>query len=58
MRKASETPAPAEEDLMRTTFEVPRSLVDQFRLVAKRNERTLSAELRQLMREAVEREAA
>lgn len=38
---------------MRATFEVPRDLVEEFRLVAKRNDRTLSSQLRELMREAV-----
>lgn len=56
MRNASETsPSDSTQDL-RATFVVPRSLADEFRLVAKRNNRTLSGELRQLMRDAVERD--
>lgn len=43
---------------MRATFEVPRSLADAFRELASRRERTFSAELRQLMRDELEREAA
>lgn len=55
MRKANETSL-KQNTVMRATFEVPRDLVEEFRLVAKRNDRTLSGELRQLMREAIERE--
>lgn len=57
MRNASETSSKL-NTVMRATFEVPRELVEEFRLVAKRNDRTLSGELRQLMREAIEREQA
>lgn len=43
---------------MRATFEVPRPLVEEFRLLAKRRERTFSAELRQLMRDELDRDKA
>jgi hypothetical protein len=55
MRNANET-SPNLNTVMRATFEVPRELVEEFRQVAKRNDRTLSGELRQLMREAIERD--
>jgi hypothetical protein len=53
MRNSDET----EDDVLRATFEVPRSLVDAFRALAKRRERTLSAQLRQSMRDELDREA-
>jgi len=53
MRKANET-TQADADL-RATFIVPRALADEFRLVAKRNQRTLSGELRKMMEDAVAR---
>jgi hypothetical protein len=55
MRNANESGA-VDEKLMRPTFEAPRALVEEFRLIAKRNDRTLSGELRQLMRDAIERD--
>jgi hypothetical protein len=57
MRNASETPKgdnPEYEPTVRATFEAPRSLVDEFRALATRRERTLSAELRKLMADALE----
>ncbi len=58
MRKASETSSSLPPGILRATFEVDRALADEFRLVAKRRERTFSGELRQLMREAIDRDKA
>lgn len=61
MRNASETtktPKTGKPDTIRATFEAPRSLVSEFRELAGRRERTLSAELRKLMADELEREAA
>jgi hypothetical protein len=55
MRKASELPETS-DSIMRATFEVPRSLVEEFRQLAKRHERTFSQELRQVMRDELARE--
>lgn len=58
MRNTSETPERAGEGTLRATFEVPRSLADEFREVARRRERTFSAELRKLMADEIERAKA
>jgi hypothetical protein len=41
---------------MRLTIIISRALVDDFRPIAARNERTVSAEVRQMVAEAVERD--
>jgi hypothetical protein len=53
MRNASETPE-TDRDVIRTTFEAPRPLINEFRLIAKRNQRTLSGEVRKMIEDAVE----
>jgi plasmid stability protein len=41
---------------MRFTMIIERALVDEFRPIAERHDRSVSAELRAMMREAVDRE--
>lgn len=55
MRNASENGEGVGEDVMRATFEVPRSLVAEFRKIAEARERTFSAELRKLMADEIAR---
>ena len=56
MRKTSENPASGRTDEIRATFVAPRDLIDELRLIAKRNQRTLSGELRKMIDDAVTRE--
>lgn len=61
MRNTSETvkvSVAEQSDTIRATFVAPRSLVDDFRALAARRERNLSAELRKLMADELERDAA
>ncbi len=55
MRNANETHQNRNPEI-RATFVAPRDLIDEFRLIAKRNQRTFSGEVRKMIEDAVERE--
>lgn len=57
MRKASAIAQDGRSDEIRATFLAPRSLVDEFRLIAKRRERSMSAELRRLIADEVRKDS-
>jgi hypothetical protein len=57
MRNANEIPQ-SQRPETRTTFVVPTPLIQRFREIAKSKDQTLSQELRRLVREYVEQEAA
>jgi hypothetical protein len=48
-------PNEIQDSIVRTTFEAPRSMVEEFRQIAKAHERTLSAEIRRLIAAEIER---
>jgi hypothetical protein len=55
MRNASENHTGQNPEI-RATFVAPRELIDEFRLIAKRNQRTFSGEVRKMIENAVAHE--